>query len=75
MIVIPIGHESNEVRRLPWVTFGIMILCFVFHIFLSLEVGTKEKALESTAEELVALRSDFKSRPLERDEDLSIEPA
>ncbi len=53
MIVIPIGHESNEVRRLPWVTFGIMILCFVVHIFLSFEVGTKEKGLERAAEELV----------------------
>ncbi len=53
MIVIPIGHESNEVRRLPWVTFGIMILCFILHIILSMEVGTKKKRLESAAEEMV----------------------
>jgi len=52
-IIIPVGHESNEVRRLPWITFGIMALCLVVHIFLSMEVGAKEKQLGSSAEELV----------------------
>lgn len=27
MILLPIGHEEEGTRRLPWVTFGIMILC------------------------------------------------
>jgi len=26
-VIIPIGHERDTVRRLPWVTFGIMIAC------------------------------------------------
>jgi len=52
-LIIPVGHESNEVRRLPWVTFGIMAICLVVHIFLSMEVGTKQNQLQSTAEELV----------------------
>ena len=26
-MIIPIGHERDTVRRLPWVTFGIMIAC------------------------------------------------
>lgn len=52
-LIIPVGHESNEVRRLPWITFGIMAICLVVHIFLSMEVGTKQNRLESTAEELV----------------------
>ncbi len=26
-MIIPIGHESSEVRRLPWVTFAIMATC------------------------------------------------
>ena len=52
-LIIPVGHESNEVRRLPWITFGIMALCLVAHIFLSIEVGAKEKQLGSSAEELV----------------------
>jgi len=51
--IIPIGHESNEVRRLPWITFAIMALCLVVHIFLSMEVGAKEKQLGSSAEDLV----------------------
>ena len=27
MILLPIGHEEDGVRRLPWVSFGVMILC------------------------------------------------
>ena len=52
-LIIPVGHESNEVRRLPWITFGIMAICLVVHIFLSMEVGTKQDQLESAAQELV----------------------
>lgn len=52
-LIIPVGHESNEVRRLPWITFGIMAICLVVHIFLSMEVGTKQNQLESAAQELV----------------------
>ena len=26
-MIIPIGHEHETVRRLPWVTFGIMLVC------------------------------------------------
>ncbi len=51
--VIPVGHESNEVRRLPWITFGIMAICLVVHIFLSMEVGAKQNQLESAAEEMI----------------------
>lgn len=53
MIIIPIGHESDEVRRLPWITFGIMALCIIFHIFISMQVSKATKGLESSAEELV----------------------
>jgi len=53
MIVIPIGHESNEVRRLPWITFAIMALCFIIHIFVSVDISKAEKGLMSTGEELV----------------------
>jgi membrane associated rhomboid family serine protease len=50
-IIIPVGHESNEVRRLPWITFGIMALCLVVHIFLSMDMGAKQKQLGTSAEE------------------------
>ena len=26
-MIIPISHEETTVRRLPWVTFGIMAVC------------------------------------------------
>jgi len=29
VILLPIGHEEESTRRLPWVTLGIMILCVV----------------------------------------------
>ncbi len=53
MIVIPIGHESNEVRRLPWITFGIMALCFIVHIFISIQVSDAKNELMSSGEELI----------------------
>jgi membrane associated rhomboid family serine protease len=53
MIVIPIGHESNEVRRLPWITFGIMALCFIVHIFISIQVSSAEKNLTNAGEKLI----------------------
>ena len=27
MLLIPIGHEHESTRRVPWVTFGVMIAC------------------------------------------------
>jgi len=31
-MLIPIGHEESTVRRVPWVTFGVMICCVVAFI-------------------------------------------
>ena len=28
-MLLPIGHDESEVRRLPWVTFALMALCFL----------------------------------------------
>ena len=32
MILLPYGHEQTTVRRLPWVTLGIMGVCLVAFI-------------------------------------------
>jgi membrane associated rhomboid family serine protease len=32
MILLPYGHEQTSVRRLPWVTIGIMAVCLVAFI-------------------------------------------
>ncbi len=31
-MLIPLGHEQTSVRRLPWVTFGIMVLCILAYV-------------------------------------------
>jgi membrane associated rhomboid family serine protease len=36
-MLIPIGHDKTTVRRLPWVTFTVMILCLV--VFLATRPG------------------------------------
>jgi membrane associated rhomboid family serine protease len=37
-MIIPIGHESDEVRRIPWVSFTIMAICLAVHIFSSITI-------------------------------------
>jgi membrane associated rhomboid family serine protease len=32
LFILPVGHEKGTVRRLPWVTFGIMALCLVSYV-------------------------------------------
>ena len=44
MILIPLGHEEAGVRRLPWITFGVIGICF-----LSL-IATAGVGLESSAD-------------------------
>jgi len=34
-MIIPISHENNEVKRLPWITFVIMIACLLIYISVS----------------------------------------
>jgi len=53
MLIIPIGHEDDTVRRLPWVTFSIMAVCFTAHIFVSMQMSTAMKALEGKLQEFL----------------------
>ena len=32
-MIFPIGHESNIIRRKPWISFFLIGICFVIHIF------------------------------------------
>ena len=54
MFLLPIGHENDTVRRLPWITFGIMAICIVIHAFISLDVNETEKELNKVSRELVS---------------------
>jgi membrane associated rhomboid family serine protease len=31
-VIIPIGHEDATVRRVPWVTLGLVLACFAVHL-------------------------------------------
>ena len=53
MFLIPIGHEQETVRRLPWITFSILALCFIVHIFISMEVSDATRKVEQAAQELI----------------------
>ncbi len=54
MILLPIGHEDMSVRRLPWVTFGIMAICVASLLGLyaggSLDTGPAEEAYRQAIE-------------------------
>jgi len=44
-MLIPIGQESDTVRRVPWVTFSIMALCVILHIFTAGAISEFENKL------------------------------
>lgn len=51
-MIIPIGHESNTVRRLPWVTFILMASCLIAYFMVSRAMNRQVKELKNTAQEL-----------------------
>jgi membrane associated rhomboid family serine protease len=55
MILLPYGHEHTTVRRLPWVTLGIMILCLVAFILSGRwrPVAHEDWAIEENAAEAI----------------------
>ena len=53
MLIIPIGHEDNTVRRLPWVTFAIIGACFILHIVFSIQMSGVNEDLGKRIEEFV----------------------
>jgi membrane associated rhomboid family serine protease len=52
-MLIPIGHESSTVRRLPWITFFILASCFIIHILVTIDLKKREKDLENAAREFL----------------------
>jgi len=47
---IPIGHDQDTVRRLPWVTFGIMGICLALYLLTLPAVLSNEKEIRLKAE-------------------------
>ena len=53
IFLLPIGHEKDTVRRLPFVTFSILAICFIIHIFVSFQVRDASTQVEERAKELI----------------------
>ena len=51
--LIPIGHEQDTVRRLPWVTFSILAICFVVHLFVYFGQRQDNSVLQGSAREFI----------------------
>ncbi len=67
-MIIPVGHESDTVRRLPWVTFIIIAACFIVHIFISRSLDDHLTRVETRGREL--LNYYFQHPYLEFDSDI-----
>jgi len=51
-MIIPIGHEHETVRRLPWVSIVILGLNLLAFLFVSLPAGNHEKVVQHKAVEV-----------------------
>lgn len=52
-MIIPLGHDQTEVRRLPWVTFTLMGLCVLVHLVLAFAPGMSETEIGQDLTEAV----------------------
>ena len=52
-MLLPIGHEGDSVRRIPWVTIAIMALCIIIHIATSSSVSYYEQRYYSIGGEII----------------------
>lgn len=46
-MILPVGHESDTVRRIPWITIIFMGICLLAHIFVSREMDQSRRELET----------------------------
>jgi membrane associated rhomboid family serine protease len=60
LFILPVGHEKGTVRRLPWITFAIMALCFVIHLLFS---GSEREQVQRILEARRNLGQCFYSNP------------
>jgi membrane associated rhomboid family serine protease len=42
-MILPIGHENSSVRRIPWVTSVIIVICILVHIVISNKMDKLKK--------------------------------
>jgi len=46
-MLIPIGHDQATVRRMPWVTFGIIGLCVIAFVYTLIAPGDEQAVVEA----------------------------
>ena len=46
-MLIPIGHDQATVRRMPWVTFGIIGLCLIAFVYTLIAPGDEDAVIEA----------------------------
>jgi membrane associated rhomboid family serine protease len=64
MLIVPLGHERTTLRRLPWVTIAVALLCIVLQIranAVEVDVLTDVARLEGQA---LALEEQLESAPV-----------
>jgi membrane associated rhomboid family serine protease len=59
-MLIPIGHEQTEVRRVPWLTVALIAACLLSFLYARHQQGAIEPALVEARAELFAY---FSARP------------
>lgn len=46
-MLLPIGHDQTTVKRMPWVTFGIIALCVVAYLYTLVAPGDETAVVEA----------------------------
>ena len=70
-MLVPIGHEEDEVRRLPWVSIVILVSCILVYYLTGLEEDRAEEIADERLSEVVGFY--FEHPYLELDEELADE--
>jgi membrane associated rhomboid family serine protease len=66
MLLLPVSHQDNTVRRLPWASMIILVICIVMQAVASAIEPQLERELASLIEERVTLEQRLISEHLER---------
>lgn len=51
MLILPVGLEKNEVRRIPWVSATLIAACVLIHLVLSVSTAGTERETSERLEE------------------------
>jgi membrane associated rhomboid family serine protease len=64
MFLLPVGQEDNTLRRLPWISVGILLICIAMQIYASSVETALERELTPLLEERFRLELQLKAGQL-----------